>query len=73
MRTTLSKCNKLFHTSKYFFGPKTDLKAVLREQIPIKQKNFNDMKKSVGDKVMGEITVNQVLGGMRGIRGLFYD
>lgn len=31
------------------------------------------MKKQVGDKVMGEITVNQALGGMRGIRALFYD
>ncbi|KAL4450916.1 hypothetical protein ABPG74_011758 [Tetrahymena malaccensis] len=31
------------------------------------------MKKKYGDRVMGEITVNQALGGMRGIRALFYD
>jgi len=34
---------------------------------------LNEVKKSYGDKVIGNITVNQALGGMRGVKGLFYD
>jgi citrate synthase len=45
----------------------------MKEIIPKKLEEFNRVKKEYGDKVIGHVTVSQVLGGMRGINGLFYE
>jgi len=49
------------------------LKNKMRELIPKYQQDLKDVKTKYGDKVIGEVKVSQVLGGMRGIQGLFYE
>ncbi len=41
--------------------------------VPEGIKEFKEIKAKYGSKKMGEITVDQVLGGMRGIPGIFYE
>lgn len=48
----------------------TNLKDVLAKQIPEKQAEIKEFRKECGSKVIGEIQVDQLYGGMRGIKGL---
>jgi len=48
----------------------TNLKDVLSDLIPAEQKRVVAFRKEHGEKKMGEVTVNMMYGGMRGIRGL---
>lgn len=52
---------------------KTNLKDVLREKIPVQQKRIIQFRKEFGSKVVGNITLNMVYGGMRGILGLICE
>ena len=49
------------------------LKERIQTILPGKLKEFKEVKEKYGDKKIGEIKVSQVLGGMRGITGLFYE
>ncbi|KAL0082410.1 citrate synthase [Phycomyces blakesleeanus] len=49
------------------------LKERLHELIPEKQKEVKAFKKEYGNKVLGEVTVDQAYGGMRGIKGLIWE
>lgn len=49
------------------------LKQKFQSVIPVKLKEFKHVKETYGNKKIGEITVGQVLGGMRGMTGLFYE
>ncbi|XP_065218738.1 probable citrate synthase 2, mitochondrial [Planococcus citri] len=48
----------------------TDLKAILVEKIPKEQERVKSFRKEFGNKVVGEVTVDMMYGGMRGIKGL---
>merc|ERR1712241_933593 len=48
----------------------SDLKGVLAEKIPVVQEEVKAFRKSHGDTKIGEITVDQIYGGMRGMKGL---
>ncbi|XP_033639372.1 citrate synthase, mitochondrial-like [Asterias rubens] len=48
----------------------TNLKDVMADLVPIKQKEVQAFRKSHGTKVIGEVMVDQLYGGMRGIKGL---
>ncbi|XP_034237894.1 probable citrate synthase 2, mitochondrial [Thrips palmi] len=48
----------------------TDLKAVLEKKIPAEQERVKAFRKEYGNKVVGEVTVDMMYGGMRGIKGL---
>ena len=52
---------------------KTQLKQKIQEVLLTKIAEFKDVKTRLGDKVLAEVKVSQVLGGMRGINGLFYE
>jgi len=49
------------------------LKEILAAQIPEKQAYLKQLKKEHGTKVVGEVTVNQVLGGMRGVKCMLWE
>eukprot|EP00887_Chlorella_sp_A99_P005898 scaffold1.g5898.t1 len=51
----------------------TDLKAVLAEKIPVEQERLNNLRKDYGSKVLGEVTVEQAIGGMRGIPAMLWE
>ncbi|XP_071955171.1 citrate synthase, mitochondrial-like isoform X2 [Antedon mediterranea] len=48
----------------------TNLKEVLANLIPKQQQEVKEFRQSHGNKVIGEIVVDQLYGGMRGIKGL---
>jgi len=41
--------------------------------IAERQSEVKDFKKEFGSKTIGEVTVNQVIGGMRGLPGMLYE
>ena len=49
------------------------LKERIRQILPEKLKEFKEVKELYGEKKIGEIKVSQVLGGMRGMTGIFYE
>merc|ERR1712001_317172 len=48
----------------------SDLKSALTEKIPAAIEEVKAFRKSHGDTKIGEITVDQIYGGMRGMKGL---
>merc|ERR1712038_507998 len=48
----------------------SDLKSALTEKIPVMQEEVKAFRKQHGDKKVGEITVDMMYGGMRGMKGL---
>ncbi|XP_077302604.1 putative citrate synthase 2, mitochondrial [Arctopsyche grandis] len=51
----------------------TDLKAVLQAKIPAEQERVKAFKKDYGGTKLGDVTVDMMYGGMRGIKGLICD
>jgi len=49
------------------------LKDRLSELIPEKQEEVKKVKAELGNKVLGEVTVDMAYGGMRGIKGLIWE
>lgn len=49
------------------------LKSVLQEKIPIEQHKIRKFRNSYGSKKVGDITVDMLYGGMRGIKGLVWE
>jgi citrate synthase len=45
----------------------------MREIVPIKQALLRDVRKRYGAKEVCKVTVDQAIGGMRNVFGLFYD
>lgn len=45
----------------------------MREIVPIKQALLRDVRKRYGSKEVCKVTVDQAIGGMRNVFGLFYD
>eukprot|EP01095_Lingulamoeba_sp_RSL-Kostka_P002664 TRINITY_DN13579_c0_g1_i1.p1 TRINITY_DN13579_c0_g1~~TRINITY_DN13579_c0_g1_i1.p1 ORF type:complete len:471 (-),score=181.91 TRINITY_DN13579_c0_g1_i1:101-1513(-) len=62
-----------FNFSKTTLSNDSLLKERLREIIPGYQNTVKNFVKEHGDKVLGEHTVAQAYGGMRGITGLVYE
>ena len=50
-----------------------DLKEVLREKIPQKQEEIKAFRSSKGQCKVGEVTVDMMYGGMRGIKGMVWE
>ncbi|XP_069695256.1 probable citrate synthase 2, mitochondrial [Periplaneta americana] len=48
----------------------TDLKAILTKKIPEEQERVKSFRKAFGATKIGEVTVDMMYGGMRGIKGL---
>merc|ERR1712158_146374 len=48
----------------------TDLKAVFAEKLPAAAEEVKAFRRAHGDKKVGEITVDMMYGGMRGMKGL---
>ena len=49
------------------------LKATVAAQIPATNERLRAIKKAHGERSVGEVTVNMVMGGMRGITGMMYE
>jgi len=51
----------------------TDLKEVLQDLVPKEQKRVAAFKSQYKDAPIGNVTVDMIYGGMRGIKGLVYE
>ena len=51
----------------------SSLKAVLAGQMDAKRAQFVDMKKKYGDVSLGEVTVDQAIGGARGVKCMLWE
>ncbi|CAF4751722.1 probable citrate synthase 2, mitochondrial [Pieris napi] len=51
----------------------TNLKSVLQEKIPKEQEKIRELRKKHGATKMGDVTVDMMYGGMRGIKGLICE
>jgi citrate synthase len=51
----------------------SSLKEVLAEQIPAKQAELKEIKTKHGSKVLGEVTVDQCIGGGRGVKCMLWE
>ena len=49
------------------------MKDRLREIIPEKRDEIKQVKAELGKKSLGNVTVDMLYGGMRGIKGLIYE
>jgi citrate synthase len=49
------------------------LRDVLSEQIPQKQEELNALKKEYGHRSLGEVTVDQAIGGARDVQCMYYE
>lgn len=49
------------------------LKEILRDQIPVKQAALKKLKADYGDRSLGEVTVEQCIGGGRDVKCLYYE
>ncbi|CAI2181122.1 9549_t:CDS:2, partial [Funneliformis geosporum] len=65
---TITGAIRSLHASK-----SKSLKERLEELIPLKQEEVKQVKKEHGAKSLGNITVDMVYGGMRGIKGLIWE
>ena len=45
----------------------------MREQIPLKQEQLKKLKKDYGDLSLGEVTVDQCIGGGRDVKCMYYE
>ena len=51
----------------------TSLSETLMAQVPEKQKNLLELKKNHGKKVIGEVTIDQAIGGARGVKCMLWE
>lgn len=49
------------------------LAEVLKDQIPAKQEALKKLKSTYGDRILGEVTVDQCMGGGRDIKSIYYE
>ncbi|XP_052799711.1 citrate synthase, mitochondrial-like [Mya arenaria] len=61
---------QVFGSCRYATAPSSSLRDVLAAQIPEKQEEVKAFRKDHGKTKVGEVTVDMMYGGMRGIRGL---
>ncbi len=59
--------SQLAQHQKRALSTETDLRSVVAEKIPEQQERLKEIKKTHGNKVIGDVTVNMCIGGMRGI------
>jgi citrate synthase len=57
-------------STRFASSDSTDLRKVMSEKIPVFQEEVKKFRKDHGNKVIGEITVDQLYGGMRSMKGL---
>ncbi|XP_023930929.1 citrate synthase, mitochondrial [Lingula anatina] len=69
-----SFASRQFHDSTTLYSNgQTNLKEILAEIISSEQVRVSDFRKAHGGSVIGQVTVDQAYGGMRGIKGMVYE
>ncbi|CAN0427108.1 unnamed protein product, partial [Phaeothamnion confervicola] len=51
----------------------SSLKDVLAAQIPEKQQSLMKLRKEHGNKALGQVTIDQLIGGARGVKCMLWE
>ena len=51
----------------------TNLKTIIKSQIPIQKNYLKNIKKNHGNRVFDKVTINQILSGSRGIKSMYWE
>ena len=51
----------------------TTLQETLTSQVPTKQSSLATLKKEHGSKVIGKVTIDQLIGGARGVKCMLWE
>ncbi len=51
----------------------TTLQETLTSQVPSKQSSLATLKKEHGSKVIGQVTIDQLIGGARGVKCMLWE
>ena len=70
---TINKINLFGQCKRFNMTSTSMLKNKLKKLIPEKQKILKDFKNNHGNKTIDLVTVNQTLGGMRGIKSMLWN
>ncbi|OQR92232.1 citrate synthase, mitochondrial precursor [Thraustotheca clavata] len=60
-------------STKAFSSSTSSLFEVLKEQVPLRQEAMKKLKAEHGNKVLGEVTVEQCLGGARDVKCMLWE
>ncbi|XP_073954612.1 probable citrate synthase 2, mitochondrial isoform X2 [Choristoneura fumiferana] len=75
--TKLLKTRKAYPTASILrrglSAEPTNLKSVLQEKIPKEQEKIREFRKKYGNTIVGDVTIDMMYGGMRGITGLIWE
>jgi citrate synthase len=69
----LKKNTTQLFAARYYSSSEKTLKQRFAELIPEKVEQIKSLKKEYGSTVIGEVTLDQAYGGMRGIKGLVWE
>ena len=58
---------------RYSTQSSSDLKTVMRQLVPEKREHFAKFKKEHSDTVIGEVKVQNLIGGMRGLKAMLWE
>ena len=69
----LSRLSRSIVSTKFAARNSSSLKAVLAGQMDAKRAQLVDMKKKYGHVSLGEVTVDQAIGGARGVKCMLWE
>uniref|UniRef100_H2Y5U8 Citrate synthase n=1 Tax=Ciona savignyi TaxID=51511 RepID=H2Y5U8_CIOSA len=69
----LQSAGRSLAASRSYVSASSNLKDVLAEKIPEKQKEIIEFKKEFGGAKVGDVSVDMMYGGMRGIKGMVWE
>lgn len=72
-RSTLRLTSLRIHVNTQRFASTKTLKETLEEVIPAKQEQLKRLKAEHSQKVVGDVKVENILGGMRGLKSMLWE
>ncbi|KOB75953.1 Citrate synthase [Operophtera brumata] len=73
LRDDLKACPTASIMLRGLSAENTNLKSILQEKIPKEQERIREFRKKHGSTKVGEVTVDMMYSGMRGIKGLVWE
>jgi len=74
-RSANSLAQKILGSQKFGIAQRTvtTLAETLAAQVPEKQRKLGELKKNYGSEVVGEVTIDQVIGGARSVKCMLWE
>lgn len=72
-RSSIRRFTAGLQQRRFLSVPSSGLKERLEELIPVEQEKFKTLKKEHGSKSLGEVTVDQAIGGARGVKCMIWE